>query len=87
MSVTVRKWVTQVEELLIEGQQELDATRRRAVVGVVLSNPYAGRYSEDISELIDYGERLGTELMERCMAALVNPVESYGKGGIVGENG
>ena len=87
MSVTIRKWVTDVEEILVEGQQPLEGPRRRAVVGVVLSNPYAGRYSEDISELIDLGETLGHELMARCIAALGTPVEAYGKGGIVGENG
>ncbi len=87
MSVTVRKWVTDVQEILVEGQRELEQPRRRAVVGVVLSNPYAGRYSEDISELIDYGETLGSELMSRCIEALGTPVEAYGKGGIVGENG
>ncbi len=87
MSITVRKWVTHVEELLVEGQLPLASTRRRAVVGVVLTNPYAGRYAEDISELIDYGETLGHELMARCIAALGTPVEAYGKGGIVGEDG
>jgi len=87
MTVTIRKWVTDVQEILIEGQRALDEPRRRAVVGVVLSNPYAGRYSEDISELIDFGESLATQIMARAIEALGTPVESYGKGGIVGENG
>ncbi len=69
MTVTIRKWVTDVEEILIEGQQALENPRRRAVVGVVLSNPYAGRYAEDISELIDFGGTLATQMMSRAMEA------------------
>ena len=56
-------------------------------VAVVCSNPYAGRWSDDLTELIDLGEVLGDELMRRCQEALGGPVESYGKGGIVGEHG
>ena len=87
MTVTIRKWVTSVEEILVEGQRALDGPRRRAVVGVVLSNPYAGRYEEDLTELIDLGEVLATEMMSRAITALGTPVEAYGKGGIVGEAG
>ncbi|CAN5631840.1 amino acid synthesis family protein [soil metagenome] len=87
MAVNIRKWVTSIEEVLTEGQRALDAPRRRAVVGVVLSNPFAGRYEEDLSELIDLGETLAAEMMSRAMAALGSPVEAYGKGGIVGEQG
>ena len=87
MSVTIRKWVTCVEEILVEGQRPLDAPRRRAVVGVVMSNPFAGRYEEDLTELIDLGETLATEMMRRAIDALGTPVEAYGKGGIVGEAG
>jgi len=87
MSVTVRKRVTQIEEIYSEGQADLASPRRRVVVASVLSNPYAGRYSEDISELIDYGAELAVELMSRGMEALGAPVEAYGKGGIVGEQG
>ena len=87
MSVTIRKWVTSVEEILVEGQRALDGPRRRAVVGVVLSNPYAGRYEEDLTELMDLGEVLATEMMSRAISTLGTPVEAYGKGGIVGESG
>jgi hypothetical protein len=87
VGVTIRKWVTCVEEILFEGQRAVEPPRRRAVIGVVLTNPYAGRYEEDLSELIDLGEVLATEMMSRAMAALGTPVEAYGKGGIVGEAG
>ena len=87
MAIVLEKWVTQVEEILTAGGRALDRPLRRAVVAVVCNNPYAGRYVEDLSELIDLGEHLGDELMRRCQEALGTPVEAYGKGGIVGVNG
>ena len=87
MAVVVRKWVTFTEEILSEGGRDLDRPLRRVAVAAVLKNPYAGRPSDDISELIDAGETLGDELMRRCQEALGDPVEAYGKGGIVGEQG
>lgn len=87
MAVEVRKWVTFVEEIHAEGGRPLATPLRRAAVAAVLKNPYAGAWSEDISQLIDAGETLGDELMRRCKEALGRPVEAYGKGGIVGEQG
>ena len=87
MAIRIRKWVTFREEILSDGGRGLERPLRRVAVAVVCSNPYAGQWSEDVSELIDLGEELGDELMRRCQEALVDPVESYGKGGIVGEHG
>ncbi len=87
MAVEVRKWVTFTEEIHSEGGRDLEKPLRRVAVVAVLKNPYAGVYSEDISQLVDAGETLGDELMRRCKAALDDTVEAYGKGGIVGEHG
>lgn len=87
MTVTIRKWVTFVEEILEEGGKPLARPLRRAAVAVIVKNPYAGSNPDDLSELIDLGEYLGDELMRRCQEALGTPVEAYGKGGIVGEQG
>ena len=64
-------------------------TRRAAAVAVV-ENPYAGKYVEDLSELMAIGEELGELLTARAVAALGIPgaeVQSYGKAAAVGENG
>jgi hypothetical protein len=56
----------------------------------VIENPLAGRYSEDLSELMAIGEELGELLTARAVAALgiAGPsAESYGKAAAVGENG
>jgi hypothetical protein len=63
---------------------------RKAVAIAVIENPFAGRYAEDLTELMDIGEELGGLLGERCVKALgIQPgrAESYGKAAIVGEAG
>ena len=46
--------------------EPLDRPLRRVAVAAVLKNPYAGAWSENIAELIDAGEWLATELMDRA---------------------
>jgi hypothetical protein len=59
----------------------------RAVALAVISNPYAGRYVEDLSELFEAGRALGEQLMPDLVRLLPNPAISYGKGAIVGTGG
>src|ERR1700757_4806911 len=90
MSAVIRKIVTVVEETHIEMGQRVSPPTRRAAAIAVIENPFAGRYVEDLSPLIDIGEELGQLLGERAVAALGVPgprVESYGKAAAVGENG
>src|SRR4029077_18889584 len=68
----------------------VEPATRRAAAAAVIENPFAGRYVEDLSELIEIGEELGAVLTERVVAALsiLGPsAESYGKAAAVGENG
>jgi len=63
---------------------------RRAAAAAVIENPFAGKYVEDLSELMEIGEELGALLTERAVAALGitgSFAESYGKAAAVGENG
>ena len=56
----------------------------------MVENPFAGKYVEDLSELMAIGEELANCLTQRAVAALgISPakVESYGKAAAVGENG
>jgi hypothetical protein len=90
MKARIRKIATFVEETLIEQGREVSPPARRAAAVAVIENPFAGRYEEDLSELIDVGEELGKLLAERAVAALGIPgqrVESYGKAAAVGEDG
>ncbi len=86
----IRKIVTIVEETLIEGEKTLEKPVRKAAALAVIKNPFAGRYVEDLSELMDAGEELGGLLGKKAVDALgIDPkdVDSYGKAAIVGENG
>ena len=56
----------------------------------VIENPFAGRYEQNLDELMAIGEELGGLLGEKCVQALgITPAqaESYGKAAIVGEAG
>ncbi len=90
MKSKIRKIVTFVEETRIEMGQVVNPPTRRAAAAAVIENPCAGRYVEDLTELMEIGEELGALLTERAVAALGVPgpsVESYGKAAAVGENG
>lgn len=90
MKARIRKIATIVDETLVEQGKEVLPPVRRAAAVAVIENPYAGKYQEDLAELIDVGEELGQLLAERAVAALGIPgsaVESYGKAAAVGENG
>jgi Amino acid synthesis len=88
--IEIRKILVQVDETHIEMGKSIYPPTRRALAMAVIKNPYAGRYSENLDELISIGEQLGGLLGERCLAALgiaPDAAESYGKAAIVGEAG
>jgi hypothetical protein len=90
MPASIRKLIVQVDETRIEMGRAIDPQTRRALAIAVIDNPYAGRYEENLDELIAIGEELGGLLGAKCVAALgIDPsaAESYGKAAIVGEAG
>jgi hypothetical protein len=90
MKAKIRKIAVFLEETLTEMGRAVEPPTRRAAAAAVIENPYAGRYVEDLSELMDIGEELGELLTQKAVAALgipANTAESYGKAAVVGENG
>ncbi len=90
MKAKIRKIVTFVEETRTEMGRVVNPPTRRAAAAAVIENPFAGKYVEDLTELMEIGEELGALLTERAVAALgiAGPsAESYGKAAAVGENG
>ncbi|WP_110954839.1 amino acid synthesis family protein [Anaerosinus massiliensis] len=84
----IRKVVTNVEDIYIEGFKKLDKPLRRCVVAAVIKNPYAGSYAEELGELTEIGEYLGAYLTKIAAERLgAEAIESYGKGAIIGVNG
>jgi Amino acid synthesis len=90
MKAEIRKIATWVEETRREMGRDIESPTRKAVAVAVIANPFAGRYEEDLSDLIEIGAELGGLLGERCVKALgITPAqaESYGKAAMVGEKG
>ncbi len=86
----IRKIFTVVEETHKEVGRKVDPPTRKAAAIAVIENPFAGKYEEDLSMLMDYGEELGKLLGDMAVKALgisKEDVESYGKAAIVGLNG
>jgi hypothetical protein len=88
--VQVRKKLTLVEEVFHEGGPVSPVPLRRAAALVVIHNPFAGRYVENIAGFMDDLNPLGLEMAKSLVAALGGDakfVEGYGKGAIVGSGG
>ena len=86
----IRKIAVFVDEVHIEQGQPIDPPTRRACAVAVIDNPFAGRFVEDLTDLMQVGEELGGLLGDRAVSALgIEPAdaESYGKAALVGENG
>jgi hypothetical protein len=86
----IRKLLTIVEETHREAGEPIKPPTRKAAAVAVIENPYAGRHTDSLDELIALGEMLGGLLGERAVHALgIQPGEaqSYGKAAIVGEDG
>jgi len=89
-TANIRKLVIQVDETRKEMGKDITPPTRRAVAIAVIENPYAGRYSENLDQLIAIGEELGALLGQKAVKALgIEPgqAQSYGKAAIVGEGG
>ncbi|MFZ4289338.1 amino acid synthesis family protein [Variovorax sp. HJSM1_2] len=90
MPAKIRKLIVQVDETRLVMGQPVIPPVRKALAMAVIDNPYAGRYAENLDELIAIGEELGGLLGQRCVQALgIAPgqAHSYGKAAIVGEAG
>jgi hypothetical protein len=62
----------------------------RGAIGALLTNPFAGRYVDDILPMMEELKPLGLDLAHRLLDAMgVEPkaIEGYGKGAIIGAEG
>ena len=90
MPAKIRKIIVQTDEVRVEMGRDVQPPVRKALAMAVIENPCAGRYVENLDELIAIGEELGGLLGARCVQALgIEPgqAQSYGKAAIVGEAG
>ena len=90
MKAQIRKTSVIVEETQQDQGKAVDPPTRKAAALAVIATPFAGRYEDDLTELMEIGAELGDMLGRMCVEALgIEPgeAESYGKAAIVGEGG
>lgn len=89
MPIKIRKKLLNVESIYHEGGPARQTPIVMASIAVVIANPYAGRYVEDLSQLVEDAKVLAKEIVPELLAAVggADKVQAYGKGAIVGLNG
>ncbi len=88
--IQLRKKQIAVEEIFHEGGPIPSTPLRRASAVVVIRNPFAGRYVEEIASFMDDLNPVGLEMARSLVSALGGDpkiIQSYGKGAIVGSAG
>jgi hypothetical protein len=86
---TIRKIVTQIEEIRHEGGPAPAAPVLRGAIYAICANPFAGRYEPDLQPAMETLKLLALDLTDRLVAAMGGRagIDAYGKGAIVGEGG
>jgi hypothetical protein len=90
MTPEIRKIVSFQEDVLIEGFKPADHPWSLFAVAAVITNPWSGRYVDDLKPVIQsFGPKLGALLTDRIttMAGGGDKIEAFGKAAIVGLDG
>ncbi|MES2191777.1 MAG: amino acid synthesis family protein [Pseudomonadota bacterium] len=88
--IEIRRIFTHVEQIRHEFGPVADVPLIRGAIGLVMTNPFAGRYEPDILPMMDALQPVGMDMAERLRAAMDVPaerIEGYGKGAIIGASG
>ena len=88
--IEIHRVFTHVESIAHEFGPPPGQPLLRGAIGIVMTNPYAGRYEPNILPMMDALGKVGIDMAERLRAAMGVPAEQiqgYGKGAIVGANG
>ncbi len=86
--LAMRKWFSFVEEIQHDGGHVSAEPLVKAAVAAVFTNPFAGRYVDDLNQLVASSYQLAVELGRRAKALLDGrTIESYGKAGMAGLSG
>jgi hypothetical protein len=85
--VEIRKIITTREVVFSELGVQAPRPVVRAVGMAVITNPFAGRFIEDLRPFFEAGAMLGERLMPDLVKLLDRAAVSYGKGALVGVDG
>ena len=90
MQLEIRKFVTYSEEVHIEGFKKTDKPLHIFAVAAVITNPWAGKFVEDLKpEIHAFAPILGEQLTSKILKIAGGPdqIEAYGKAAVVGSEG
>jgi hypothetical protein len=88
--IEIRRIFTHVEQIHHEFGPVAAKPLLRGAIGVVLTNPFAGRFEPNILPMMDALQAVGVDMARRLLAAMNLPaerIEGYGKGAIIGAAG
>ena len=88
--IDIRRVFTHVEHIHHEFGPRAATPLVRGAIGVVMTNPFAGRYEPDILPMMALLDPVGLDMARKLHAAMDVPlaqIATYGKGAIVGEAG
>ncbi|HEV2609205.1 MAG TPA: amino acid synthesis family protein [Noviherbaspirillum sp.] len=88
--IDIRRVFSHVEDIHHEFGPVPATPLRRGYIGVVLTNPYAGRFEPDILPMMEQLNEVGLRFARELLSHLRVPVErieGYGKGAIIGSAG
>ena len=90
MELEIRKFVTYSENVHIEGFKKTDKPLHIFAVAAVITNPWAGKFVEDLKpEIQAFAPLLGEQLTTKILKVAGGPdqIEAYGKAAVVGTEG
>ena len=90
MELEIRKFLTYSENVHIEGFKKTDKPLHIFAVAAVITNPWAGKFVEDLKpEIQAFAPFLGEQLTAKILKLSGGPdqIEAYGKAAVVGTEG
>lgn len=89
MNIDIRKQATTIETIYHDGGPAVVTPLKIGVSAIIVTNPYAGQYVEDLTEfragLYSIADQMAIDLANQLGGH--ECVEGYGKGAIIGVNG
>ncbi len=85
LQIEIRKILSFVDEVRSEAGRPAAPPLRKVAVAAIITNPYAGRWVDDLGPITAASEALGREITAHAVS-LLKPYapESYGKAAIIG---
>jgi len=87
--IKIRKKFLNIETVYHEGGPIAAVPLKIGAIGCVVDNPFAGRYVEDLGQMVSDAREMADSMVPELVEALggKNRIEAYGKGAVVGVNG